>query len=267
MSPKAGVQKSIVLLLVATSFSCADGQEAKRVELPIWLDGDGLTAVTTDLGYEIQLQQVTVAVDDLRFAIAGEAHASLWRSLTKLVIPEAHAHPGHYQGGEVTGELPGHFVLRFSPDKSQELGKATLLVGKYQSASFTFAHATADDAGSDASLVGQTAVLRGTATSEQGATAFEVIIDSPPGRELVGIPFEHEVKEASNDRLVLRLLAKDPLEGDSLFDGVDFLPLDTDGDGSVEIAATAEDPDIVNAHNTIRRVFQTHDHFRIAAEP
>lgn len=259
--------KPPLLALLSALIGCAEPQDAKRVELQVLQDSEGLVAVTTDLGYTVELEQATVVVEDLRFALAGEAHASFWRSVSSLVVPEAHAHPGHYQGGEITGELPGHFVLRFAPGKSQELAKATLLVGQYQSANFTFAHASADEAGRDEALAGRTAVLRGKATSELGETTFEVAINSPAGRELLGIPFEYEVKEGSKDQLVFRLLTQDPLEDDTLFDGVDFVALDADGDGAVEITATADNAAIVAAHNTIRRVFQTHDHFRIITKP
>ena len=53
----------------------------------------------------------------------------------------------------------------------------------------------------------------------------------------------------------------DPLEMDTLFDGVDFAALDRDGDGRIQIAPDSSDEETVAAYNAIRRTFQTHDHF------
>src|SRR5687768_6196831 len=103
----AAVFCSALSLLAA----CSAAQEARGVELRMVTDSVGLEAISTDLGYEVVLSSASVAVDDLQFTIAGEVHASQWRRVLAAVIPSAHAHPGHFQGGEITGELPGHFML------------------------------------------------------------------------------------------------------------------------------------------------------------
>jgi hypothetical protein len=242
-------------------WACSDAKEADRVELRVATDGAALTLVTTDLGYEVELSSARMAARDLKFTIAGEVHASLGRWLANLLIPAAHAHPGHFQGGEITGELRGSFILRFTPGEVHELGSATLLVGTYKAADVTLARAdnTQVDAGDP--LLGHTAALRGVATREGTRHEFEVLLDSPEGRELVGIPFEQRISLDTRDALMLRLSPLDPLEMDTLFDGVDFAALDADGDGSIQITPDVSDEATVAAYNTIRRAFQTHDHF------
>jgi hypothetical protein len=252
----------VVLTMLA---ACADAQEAERVELALFTDGAGLEPITTDLGYRVELTSATLAVDDLKFAIAGDAHASLWRKLSDALIPVAHAHPGHFQSGEVTGELRGHFLLRFVAGEPRRVGTATLLVGTYRSVNFTLAYASDHDVAADDPAVGHTAVLSGTASREGKQIAFQVLIDSPVGRELVGIPFEQQVTEAAGP-LTLRLVTRDPLENDTLLDGVDFALLDGDGDGQVRIEQSSPDVPSADACNTVRRILQTHDHFLVRAQ-
>jgi hypothetical protein len=260
------MQARLIALLCAALqglAACSDAQEAQRVELQLLTDGEGLEVITTDLGYEVELRSAAVAVDDVKFTIAGETHASLLRRLSDALVPVAHAHPGHFQGGEVTGELPGHFLLRFSAGETREVGTATLLVGSYHSVNMTLAYATSSDAPEGDPIVGHTAVLDGLATRDEQAIEFRVVIDSPIGRELVGVPFEEEITTDSRQRLALRLFTRDPLENDSLFDGVDFMLLDTDGDGALVIEQSDSDPANVAACHTVRRILQSHDHFAV----
>lgn len=253
--------------------ACGEPAEPPRVTLPVVVDSSGIETITNDLGYDVTLTDARVMVETIVFTIAGEAHsASPWKRASDLLVPSAWAHPGHFQGGDVTGELRGRFALRWLGDDARELGSATLLVGTYHSANFTFIRGTEeDDLASDDPLLGHTALLRGTAVrSETGAIEastidFTVLIDSPVGRELVGAPFDFTVRETTTEELGLRLLTLDPLEGDTLLDGVDFAALDRDGDGEVTIEPGASDSQVVDAYNLIRRNFQTHDHFDVVA--
>lgn len=246
-------------LLLAGLLACSAPEEAKRVFVPVATDGAGLELVTNDLGYEVEVTRAAVVADDLKFAIAGEAHTSLLRRLSDAVVPVARAHPGHYRGGEVTGELPGHFVLSFVPGETEELGDATLLVGAYHSVNLTLTHAVPDDVGDDDSLLGHTAVLVGSARKGGQQLRFQALIDAPASRDIVGIPCDHRIDETSRGALVLRLMPHDALEGDTLFDGIDFAALDADGDAEVLIAPGVAAA--VDAYNVLRRTLQTHDHF------
>lgn len=255
----------VSVLSLFTLHACGSPEEAPRVEMAVATDSSAVAIVTNDLGYEVELTEARATVENLAFTIAGEAHtASLWRKVSDFLIPTAYAHPGHFQGGDVTGELRGRFILNWLPHSNAEIGTATLLAGVYKSANFTFVHASADDGvASDDALLGHTAILRGRATRGATSVEFVALIDSPEGRELIGAPFEFEVKEDSRERLGVRLATQDPLEGDTLFDGLDFAALDTDGDGEVVIEESSSEAAIVDAYNLLRRTFQTHDHFDI----
>ena len=237
-----------------------------KVDLRLVTDASGFTAVTTDLGYEVRLSMASMAVDDLQFTLAGEAHTSQLQRISNWLIPVAHAHPGHSQGGDVTGELPGHFVLRFEPGKTNEVGTATLLVGTYHGLNLTLASASEADVDEDDPLRAHSAYLTGTAKHGAAKYAFEVAMDAPEGRQLTGIPFAEQITESTERRLALRLSPRDSLENDTLFDGVDFSTLDADGDGKISLVAGAIDEASADAYNRIHRAFQSHDHFIIRLE-
>jgi hypothetical protein len=256
---------SLGLALLALS-GCSEAEAAKRVDLQVVADGRGLEPITTDLGYEVELSSAVMVAEDLQFTTAGEAHASLWRRISDTLIRVARAHPGHYQGGEVTGELQGHFVLRFIPGETHEVGTATLLVGQYSAVKLTLAHATSDDVAEDEPLLDHSARLVGSASRDDSTVEFEITLSSPDARQLVGIPFTEEITEATPGPLVVRLLTLDPLEKDTLFDGVDFAVLDADADGQVLVDPAATDTESVAAYNLFRRTFQTHDHFVVQSE-
>jgi hypothetical protein len=263
------------LLLVLPLLACAPS-EAPRVELEVVVDGSGLGDATTDLGWTITFTQAQLAIADVEFTTAGEAHAArrpeLGAWLLSLVLPSAHAHPGHYQGGEIIGELPGEFVLDFVHGEGESLGLATLIVGDYTAANFVFRRASADERMAGDPLVGHTALLQGSASKDGQVVAFTLQIDSPLDRELVGAPFEATIEEGVALELGVRLLDTDPFEGDHLFDGLDFAALDAaDGtpDGTLALVDPELDPTqaqaLDDAYNHVRRDFQTHDLFDIRA--
>jgi hypothetical protein len=253
------------LSAVALFVGCSEAEEASRVRLEVVADPSGLEeTVTTDLGYDVELESVRVVLEDLQFAIAGEAHSSLWPRLYEAFVPSAHAHPGHFQAGDVTGELSGHFVVEWSGREPRPIGTATLLAGRYQSANFELARASsADELSDEDPLLGHTAVLVGEARRGNFSVRLQLTLDSPSGRQLTGVPFEHEVKSSSTETLGLRFLPRDMLEGDTVFDGIDFLSIDVDGDGDLQLGPDASDEASVNAYNQLRRTFQTHDHFDV----
>jgi hypothetical protein len=260
----------VVPLLLACPAS-----EAPSVELPVVIDGTGLVPTTTDLGWAIELVEARVAISGVRFTTSGEIDSERqpgagveW--LLGLVLPRAHAHPGHYQGGETIGELPGTHVLDFIADDGRQLGVATLIVGSYTAANFGLTRASAAELDDGDPLIGHTAILRGVATSPTDpahTVSFSIVIDSPLDREIVGAPFVYEVAETSQADLRFRLLSVDPFEGDHLFDGIDFAMLETDG--VVTLVDPELEPDqapaLTDAYNQIRREFQTHDLWEIVA--
>jgi hypothetical protein len=251
------VRLSIVVWLLV---GCDPAREPALVELPLVTDASAIGDVETDLGYAVTISEARVAVRDFTFLVSGEVHVR--RPLLPLVSV-ARAHPGHFEGGSVTGELRARFVVDFSQDR-RELGLATLLVGDYTSANFTFERAAEEDGldGADP-LLGHTAVLRGTASRDDATVDFVFVIDSPEGRELVGAPFEMTVREDSAASLGFRLMTFDPRSGATLFDGLDFFALDHEGSGLVRLDPERSAEDEIDAYNQLRRRFQTHDHFQM----
>jgi hypothetical protein len=234
--------------------------------VPVIVDAAQIEQVTTDLGYKVEVSEARIMGKDFTFAIAGELHAaSLLQRSYDWLIPDALAHPGHYQGGDITGEMPGTFLLDWLPGKNVELGEASLIVGQYHSANFVFSRATGTDVDEEDPLLGHTALLRGTATKGGQSVSFSALIDSPKDRQLVGIPFEAKLDEASDVALHLLLKTVDTLEGDTLFDGLDFLDLDEDENGELEIVPDSKSENLEKAYNLLRRTLQTHDHFQIKA--
>lgn len=249
---------------LACAATCSSAQEAARVVLPVVVDSAGVAPLTTDLGYTVTLSEARVALGGVVFTIAGEAHvASAWEvpSLSELLIPSAEAHPGHYQGGEVTGELPGSFVIDWAADDGRALGDATLLAGRYTAANFTFERGAEGVLPAGDALIGHTAALAGVASRDGRQVRFTILIDAPEGRALVGAPFEAKLGASSAGTIGLRLTPHDELEGDTLFDEVDFFALDADGDGVLRIEPG--DRAVEGAYHTLRRALMTHDQYAV----
>src|SRR5690606_25529179 len=258
------LQKAFWALSSWGTLACSGPKEPVRVDVPVAVDATVVSRLTTDLDYEVDLTEARIMVRDLTFSIAGELHtASLLRRSYEWLVPDALAHPGHYQGGDITGEMRGRFLLDWLPGEELELGEASLIVGQYRSANFIFSRAGEAELQENDPLRGHTALLRGTATKHEQTVSFLALIDSPKDRELVGIPFEFKLEETSNVVLHLQLKILSTLEGDTLFDGLNFLALDEDDDGEVEFTPENGSENLADAYNRLRRKLQTHDHFEI----
>lgn len=234
---------------------CDSGSEPATVTLPLVVDGSGLGAFTTAEGYEIELSALRVAIRDLELTVGGETHASLLRRLERLTLPVAFAHPGHYAGGDVTGELPGRFVLDFFAGDDTPLGDATMLEGDYHGMNLTFRAADEDDGlAADDPLLGHAIALAGVARRDDHEQAFEAVLDIDEDTQMVGAPFSLEVRPGATSTLVVRLLMVDPsTESDTVFDGVELPELEGDETLGIEPGD--------DAHNILRRRIQVHDHW------
>lgn len=230
---------------------------APRVELDVVVQETSDT-LTAD-GTTIELTEMRMALDTIEFTTEGEMHAGLLPSLYTLAVPTAFAHPGHSGGGEVVGELVGRRVVDFL-DPGALMGSATLLGAHYTGANFTFAIADAGDGlDADDPLVGHTFVLAGTATRGEAEVEFVAYVDQDEDRSIIGLPLSFTADERSTEALALRFDAVDPIEGDSIFDGIDIVALDTDDDGFVELSDDLHP----EAWATLRRNLQVHDHYAV----
>lgn len=244
-------------LLLCVALGCSVSQEATRVELAVELDASKVEATTSDLGWTVELTAARIAATDVQFTIQGEMHedgATAW--LPSWILARAWAHPGHYAGGDVTGELPGSFVFDWIGHDGMALGVAEMLTGDYNGMNFTFRAADANDGLTDGdALMGHAAYFAGTATKDGVTITFTALLDIDAGTQMVGAPFELVVTDTTKDTLGIQFLPTDPVEAKSLFDGLDFAALDDDGDGAVDIVPGDE------AHNILRRTIQSHVHY------
>lgn len=250
---------AVSLALLSLPGCDLDSQLAPRVALEVVVDGQGVSVHTNDLGYIVELSRCRVAIDTIEFTTSGEKHASAGRSVLErvydLAVPTAFAHPGHYAGGEVVGELPGRFVFDWRDD-GDVLGLATMLAADYSGANFTFARAQPQDGvAADDPIIGNTFDIAGTANYEGQTVTFEVQLAQDDGRRIVGLPLDLSVDAETERSIGLTLHLQDPFESDTAFDAIDFLALDADGDGHVQIVEGTE------AYNRLRRNLQTHDHY------
>jgi len=241
--------------MVLMGLGCAPSQEAQRVQVEVEVDDAALVVGDNDLGWRVELSAARIAVADLQFSILGEMHAaSAW--LPSWVIGRAWAHPGHLAGGDVTGELGGAFILDWVGAGGARLGTAEMLTGVYEGFNFGFRAAGASDAlAGDDPLLGHTAYFAGTASKAGQAVTFTAQLDLDAGTQMIGGSFDLEVAGTDQAPVAVQLLPVDPIEGLSLFDGLDFAALDADGDGVVAIVPG--DP----AHNFLRRTLQSHVHY------
>lgn len=245
---------SVLSFATCLFVACAPSQEAARVELAVAVDGGQLGEALTDLGWTIALADARIAAGDLEFTIQGEMHAAarLWR----LIVPHALAHPGHYAGGDVTGALPGSFVLDWIAGDGDELGRAELLVGDYHGCNIAFRRA--DELPADDPLSGHTAYFAGTASKDGQELAFTAALDLDAGAAVIGAPFDFDIDPDTAVTLGLQLRLRDDTSGAALFDGVDFAAL-APADGG-PVALEPGDP----AHNLVRRALQSHVFYTVA---
>ncbi|MCH9688885.1 MAG: hypothetical protein K0V04_46055 [Deltaproteobacteria bacterium] len=251
----------VACLLIASNAGCAfDSELADRVAADVVVDSGAIVSAQTDLGYRVELSRCRVALNTVEFTTDGEQHASLLGRAWDLMVPSAYAHPGHYGGGEVVGELSGRHVFDWRDDGAV-LGQATLLDAEYSGANFGFTRARAEDGlHPDDPIIGHTFEIAGVATLDGERWEFSALLDQDDGRRVVGLPLSLDVDPGAGDEPVLglQLHIADPFEQDSLFDGVDFEMLDEDGDHIVVIEPETE------AYNRLRRNTQAHDHYGVA---
>ena len=246
------------LVVCAILIGCSDATESPQVQIPVFVDNSAVVTTTTTLGYQVEVTELRIAMKNFLFTSAGELHTAFpWPKL----VQTAFAHPGHFQDGEVLGELRGEYIVDFIASDRQ-LGEATLIEGQYTGANFTFDRAPETQLSANDTLIGHTAIISGNATKNNQTLSFTITIDSPVDRELVGAPFEVEISPSTTGRLYLRFHTRDPFEDKSIFEGIDFITLDSDNDSQVDIGPDTN----TNDYNLFRRNFQTHDFYTFVFE-
>jgi hypothetical protein len=242
--------KKLATLLVLVG--CTATEEAATVSLPVATSAAAMESAATDLGYQVQVSQIRIAVSTMQFTVDGETHAED-SAYSVTALP----HPGHSAGGEVTGELPGNFVLVWNGQMMPALGDATLLAGNYHGANFQFRAAdAADQLPADDGLLGHAFHIIGTATKDGTTKPFEARLDVEPDTAIVGAVFDAVITESSTDTLALAFHPTDPYGIGTVFDAIDFFLL-PESAGTLSITPGS------TAHNILRRTLQTHDHYTV----
>ena len=242
--------------LIAISLAlgaCAASEEATTVELPVTV-APAMDSATTDLGYRVQLTRMRIAVAQIEFTTEGEMHdAAVYRTANPVgTRPTIAKHPGHAGGGEVTGELPGEFILEWNGAPQPAFGTSVMFVGNYTGANFAIRNAATTDAMvADDPLLGHSFHLTGTVTRDGVTRDFDAVLDVESDTRVIGAKFDDAITSASTETLAIQFLPTDPYELDTAFDGIDFFALSPQirpGDA---------------AHNILRRAIQTHDHYGV----
>ncbi len=262
---------SCALLLSWTLCIACDSEQAPRVIMPVVVDSDGIVEFDTNEGYHVQITELRVAFDNVEFTSGGEMHGSLLgrlgHGLGELLLPTAYAHPGHYAGGEIAGEITGRFVVDWLDDGAS-LGEASLLAATYSGANFVFTRATADDGvAADDPIIGHTIALAGVATKSGETWTFHGFLDEEEGKRVIGLPISEDVSadqtefvvdESTDVTLGLQILMVDPFEPETAFDNIDFATSDADADGDIELVAGEA------IYNVLVRQLQVHDQYRVS---
>jgi len=230
---------TLLVLGLLSLVGCLESEEAKRVEIAVEVLPSLSAPVMSSSGFEVNITEASVVFRDFEFTIKGEEHASLW----DLLIPSAFAHPGHYSGGQVTGELPGAFEVDLLVGR--ELGMASLIVGTYEGANLSF--------GTLAEASGSLRIA-GVATRDQDVVEFELDVEMEPTFQVIGIPFAAEIREKEDRTIYLRVLDHDGITG--IFDG-----LDLESRIGVEGSVILEESDV----NRVRRRFLGHAFYSLEA--
>lgn len=249
---------TFAIIALGASLTCDDAREAPRVRLDVVVDPGLAGPIANDLGYTVTLETARMVVAGVTFTTEGETHAFA-DFVHALLAPSARAHPGHHAGGEVIGELTGPFVVDWRPGDGTRptLGVATLLTGEYQGADLALvAGATLHGLAPEDPLVGAGAHLIGKAERAGRNVRFEATLTLPEPPHVAGLPFALIVTSDTRAALGLALATRDPFEGDTLFDGLDFFALA----GATDAITLPAD-----AANRLRRAFFSHDHHLVTA--
>lgn len=233
-----------VLLCLAGLMACDDAHEPHRVELPVETESASLPSITTNLGYEVEILAAELSFTALQFTMGGELHASAQPSRVRLprFFATAHAHPGHFQEGDVTGELPGHHVARWGAEGGGVLGIATLIVGRYEGANLVIRNAVVSEGESNhEELANAAGVVRGLVMVDGTPEAFELRLRVEEPIEVTGIPFQAGLRDNATGALRLALLVENPFGSDTLLDDIDFTALLAASPGEHTVSS-ADDP-------------------------
>lgn len=246
----------LAFTLSAGAAACSDTTEtAYLYDVP--LITMPLQTFETDLGYHVVLTRVDLALEAQYFTRFGEAHLTSRRlPLLDWAFSTAVAHPGHNQGGDITGEASTRVVASFGTDaNTPPFATVNLAKGHYDAVDFVFGRLPDSP---DVSIL-----LEGTATaagaSSDDEIAFSVRIRQDVDRYVSGVPFDVQFDNAQSIRLHFDGQTRYDVDGKrpTIFDTIDFDGLIGDASGTLILDADSHRSDA----NKIRNNLQKHDFY------
>jgi hypothetical protein len=104
-------RQQVPIALFAVSFACSSPETAgQRIDVATRIEGEASarTGFENAFGWTIELSRARVAFEHLYYVTGESVGASrAWNPLVGM----AHAHPGHYDAGEVLAEMGEHVVV------------------------------------------------------------------------------------------------------------------------------------------------------------
>lgn len=163
------------ITVLTITLACGVGTARRRTSLDLTIAAQD-TTFTNRLGYEIELSQAELRIEQLVFYEGPPLF-----SLADLLVPSAYAHPGHYEEGGALAELLDPVAVDLLAGPTY-LGRAGGVTGDYGSAEVTVS----------------TIRVAGTATKDGATTSFSasITLDEPIRGVAVG-----ETIEASSGEL------------------------------------------------------------------
>lgn len=156
-------------------------------------EGQGPGRFTATTGWEIELEEASVAVGPLYLHTRAAPTASLFDRLKGLVIASAHAHSGfdNYDGGQVRGELLEPVVVDLLEGGVQQVRELRGVAGPVRSVSLELSSI------SRAPFAGGQAWMKGVARKDGEEVRFSGVLqlpDDPKLRRVTGLPASMELE-------------------------------------------------------------------------
>ncbi|MEM9693099.1 MAG: hypothetical protein AAGA56_11175 [Myxococcota bacterium] len=168
-------------LVSSASSGCdSDSTTGSRVQLAIESETIGPSFVT-DFGWAVELERAELATAGMQWVDGAPvgATASFTQRVARWLIPEAHAHPGHYAEGQVLAAMDR--AERLDLLSSRSLASVDAITGDIRSAAIWFD----DRAASAASIAGRASSPDGVMVAFEATITAEDLIESASGEARV----------------------------------------------------------------------------------
>lgn len=171
----------LALTLALCGIACSDGTTGKRIILRTQVEParEVHTRFTTLSGWNVELAEAALATGPFYYfdgspAFVMQQARTPWQGLKRVLLPLAHAHPGHYGEGMAKGQMlmESSLSLLAGPVAFPAGNGVT---GLYRSATFSFSSPV--DGPALTSLKGNTVTATGLATKGESTVHFRIAVD------------------------------------------------------------------------------------------